>query len=332
MTAEATCRLISEEAHKGRGLSRDQALALLKIELGTRDMYDLFAAAAELSRSQWGSRGEIYAQVGINFERCSGNCSFCAMGSDGPVTADGLELSAEEVVRRAREFEAAGADHIFLMTTADYDFERFLDRSRTVRDALPAEVSMVANCGDFGPDEASALHEAGYRAAYHVHRLREGVDTGIDPRDRLRTLQAIADSPLELFYCVEPIGPEHTAEELVDEMFRGLDYGVSVAAVMSRVPTPNTPKAVLGQISELELAKICAVTRLVCGDTIRAMGVHEPSRLALIAGANQIYAETGSNPRDDRADTSEGRGFSVEDAREMMAEVQLVPSRDSQGL
>jgi len=290
----------------------------LDTELGTPEMYQLFAAAESLSRKQWGNRGEIYAQIGINFKRCPGNCTFCAMGNDTVAAAQEVDLSEDEVVRRAREFEVAGAIHVFLMTTADYDFERFLKISAAVRNELSEGVSMVANIGDFGPDEAKALHDVGYRAVYHIHRLREGTDTALDPEKRISTLQAIADSPLELFYCVEPIGPEHTAQELVDEMFRGLEYGVSVAAVMRRVNIPGTPKQPLGEISELELAKICAVTRLVCGNTIRAMGVHEPMKLPLIAGANQIYAETGSNPRDEQTDTSAGRGFSVEDAREML--------------
>lgn len=332
MGHRGTHRVVPGEARNGGGLSRDEALRLLEIETRTPEMYALFGAAEQLSRAHWGDRGEIYAQIGINFGRCPGNCGFCVMGSDGPSTEDSAELPTREVLGRARELEAAGADHVFLMTTADYDFERFLTVSRAVREVLPPEVSMVGNCGDFGPDGASALHEAGYRAAYHIHRLREGTDTDIDPQDRIRTLEAIADSPLELFYCVEPIGPEHEPKELVDEMFRGLDYGVSVAAVMRRVPAPHTPKARMGQIFELELAKVCAVTRLACGDSIRAMGVHEPSRLAMIAGANQIYAETGSNPRDGRTETSEGRGFSVQDAREMMAEVQLTPSRAVHGL
>jgi len=44
------------------------------------------------------------------------------------------------------------------------------------------------------------------------------------------------------------------------------------------------------------------------GDDILAMGVHEAYIPCLLAGANQIYAETGPNPRDKEIDTTKGRG------------------------
>ena len=50
----------------------------------------------------------------------------------------------------------------------------------------------------------------------------------------------------------------------------------------------------------------------------RAMCVHEPDELCLMAGANQLYAECGVNPRDTVAETSTGRGFSVERVRDML--------------
>ena len=52
------------------------------------------------------------------------------------------------------------------------------------------------------------------------------------------------------------------------------------------------------------------------------MCVHEPDELCLMAGANQLYAELGSNPRDTEKDTRNGRGFSVEDARKMLGKAQ----------
>lgn len=143
---------------------------------------------------------------------------------------------------------------------------------------------------------------------------------------RLATLAAVKGSDLDLGYCVEPIGPEHSPEELVAEMFRGIQYGAANHASMWRVPAPGTPLAGSGWISEAELAKVVAVTRLVVCDTIRAMGVHEPRMSYLLAGANQIYAETGPNPRDTREDTSKsGRGFSVKDCKRLLWEAGWKP-------
>jgi len=128
-----------------------------------------------------------------------------------------------------------------------------------------------------------------------------------------------------LSYCVEPIGPEHTNEEIVDAIMLGRELQPTVMATMRRIDVPNTPLSSYGQISELELAKIEAVTRLSVGEAILAMGVHEPNNPSLLAGANQVYAETGPNPRDTLVDTSQGRGFSVERCRQMLREIGYQP-------
>jgi biotin synthase len=44
-----------------------------------------------------------------------------------------------------------------------------------------------------------------------------------------------------------------------------------------------------------------------------------------MAGANQVYAETGPNPRDEIVDTSKGRGLSVRACRALLREVGFVP-------
>jgi biotin synthase len=211
------------------------------------------------------------------------------------------------------------------MTTADYPFDRYIEIAKAVRNELSSKMPMVANLGDFGRDEADQLVDAGFQGIYHVQRLREGSDTSIEPEKRVRTIETATHAGLDLSYCVEPIGPEHSVEELVDEMFRGKQLGAVNLASMWRVPVPGLPLSSFGKISELRLAKAVAVTRLVVGDSIRAMGVHEPRILPLAAGANQIYAETGPNPRDTAEDTSEGRGFSVEACKKLLTEAGYTP-------
>lgn len=58
-------------------------------------------------------------------------------------------------------------------------------------------------------------------------------------------------------------------------------------------------------------AQMVAVSRLIKGDTVKAHCVHEPNSLSLIAGANLLFPEVGSSPRDGKANTGEGRGRSV---------------------
>jgi len=327
---------ILKRTENGDGLSREEAITLLReIECGSREMYLLMYAADRLSRKQFGNKGEIHAQIGLNWGPCSKNCDFCVFGEKHGIASETIELEEDEVVRRAREFERAGANAIFLMTIADYEFSKFLEIGKSVRKAIDRNMPLVANIGDFGPAEAEELVEAGFTAIYHVIRLREGINTQIDPQVRMRTIRAAKDAGLDLSFCVEPIGPEHTPEELVDAIFLGKELAPTVMATMRRIAVPATPLYEGGQIPEIELAKIEAVTRLVMGKDIMAMGVHEPNVPSLLAGCNQIYAETGPNPRDTEEETSRGRGRTVDACKQMLWEVGYQtftgPARSLQG-
>lgn len=319
-------RSILDKAMKGDDIRKKEAIDLMKIDVNSNEMYALMSVANALTRKQF-DRGEVFAQIGINLWPCPKSCEFCTFGKEWTEFEKRREFSAEKVVVRAKSFEDAGANAIFLMTTADYPFSQYIEIAKKVRKAISQDLPLVANIGDFGPEKAEMLLDAGFQGVYHVHRLREGKDTRINPQNRIRTLETIRESDLDLSYCVEPIGPEHSPEELVEEMFRGKEYGAVNHAAMWRIPPPGGPKAGIERISQVELAKVVAITRLVAGDTIRAMGVHEAKVIPLLAGANQIYAETGPNPRDTVEDTSKSRGLTVEDCKNLLKEIGYKPLR-----
>lgn len=312
---------ILKEAQNGLFLERDDALRLLDIPVGSADYYTLLCTANAYSRKAFQGRGVLFAQIGLDQQPCSVNCKFCSLAKDALNGQPPLIKSLDETVVLTRELSVSGIEDLFLMTTAEFPQAQFLEYGRAVRAVLPQGMRMVANVGDFSPEYALALKEAGFTGVYHICRLREGIDTRVHPEQRVHTMDAIRDAGLTLYYCVEPIGPEHTNEELVTEMLRIRDYPVDVMAVMKRICVPGTPLTALGEISAATLAKICAVTVLVARPT-RAMCVHEPDELCLMAGANQLYAECGVNPRDTVADTRTGRGFSTADARRLLANAQ----------
>ena len=316
---------ILDKALDRQELSREEALELMKIDERSPEIYALISTGKILSREQFGDVGEVHAQVGINNWPCPKNCKYCFFGEKWGLIKEPTELSPEQVVSRAREFEISGANNIYLMITANYPFERYIEIAKEVRKALSPEMPLSANIGDFGPKEARELEDAGFNGVYHIFRPREGIDTSIDPETRKRTFEAIRDSEFALSSCIEPIGPEHAPEELVTEMFRGKEYKPSVFAVMNRVPVPGTPLAEKGTISALALAKVAAVTMIVLGNTIKCFGLHEPRSIALAAGANAIGAESGSNPRDTAEDTVKGIGLSVEACRGILKSAGYTP-------
>lgn len=304
-------------------LTKEDALELLRINNQSEDFYALIQKANELSRKEYGQRGYIFAQIGMNSAPCTGNCKFCSLGRDNFVAEEKSEKTTEEILQQAKWTVEEKADALFLMTTADYSIEKFLQTAREVKKLLPDEMMFIANIGDFNEDTAVRLKEAGFTGVYHIVRMNEGIDTDLPVEKRIATLDAIKKAGLELIYCVEPIGPEHTYSQIADEMLRARDYEVNVMACMKRVGVPGTPLYEKGEITDLELTKIAACARLVTRPKM-SMNVHEPKEMALLAGVNQLYAEVGMNPRDISAETGNGRGFTIKNVRDMLAQAEYI--------
>lgn len=301
-------------------LEKEEIIYLLNLDTYSEEINKIFLYSNKLSRKTFQNKGALFAQVGLDNSPCSKNCNFCFFGAKHKLLTEIKKLSLDEIKEKVTEFLDEGIKEIFLMTTADYSFEEYLEIAKEIKKMLPTGTKFVSNTGDLDVEQIAKLEEVGFTGAYHICRLGEGKDTDIEVERRCKTLEGIKNSSLELYYCIEPIGPEHTPEQIADEILRGLEYDTAVMAVMRRIPVQGTPLENSGKISEYELSKICAIVRAVYGNTIRAMGVHEPSLLSLITGANQIYAEKGCNPRDVKNNTEEGRGFSVQKAKIFLKE------------
>ena len=299
-------------------LNREEAIKLLSVETTSSAFYRLLYLARKYSQETFGNKGYVFAQIGINAEPCSVNCKFCSMAEKHYALPDRWQKSVDEVVKGVKQLVADRANDIFLMTTANYSIEKFIEIGKTVRPSIPPEIRLVANIGDFNLPTALRLKEAGFTGAYHIVRMREGIDTSVSAEQRIRTLDAIREAGLELYYCVEPIGPEHRYEEIVTEMFRAKEYHVEAMAAMRRTPVAGTPLYEYGAISTPELCKIAAVTLLVVRP-LRSMNIHEVTEMSLLAGINQLYAEAGANPRDTDDQTENNRGYNTAALRNMLA-------------
>ncbi|MBW1818878.1 MAG: radical SAM protein, partial [Deltaproteobacteria bacterium] len=223
--------------------------------------------------------------------------------------------------------EKKNADALNLMTTGTYPFERLLEVGTLLRREV--SVPLVANTRDISHREGEMLLDAGFIGAYHAVRLGEGRDTPFKVEKRIRTIQVFRDVGLGWANCIEPVGPEHSHEEIVELMFLASQYGATYSGVMRRINFPGSPMEPYGMISELEMAKMVAVSRLVMGDVPRAHCTHEPHSASLMAGANLFFPEVGSSPRDGAADTGKGRGRSIEDCRQLFREMNWDPDLPS---
>lgn len=307
-----------------RDLTKEEAVRLLQTENYSPDFYKILEKANTMTRKEYGSKAYIFSQVGLNAKPCSGNCKFCSLAAGNYAVDNEFELTMKDIDRLKRmvtRLVEEGTHDVFLMTTADYPLDEYLQIGAAIRAILPERIRLVANIGDFDRQTAEQLKAVGFTGVYHIRRLREGIDTDLPPELRLQTIQNVVDSGLELYYCVEPIGPEHTYEEIADEMIRARDLKVGAMAVMRRTPVPGTAMANAGKISAAEITKIAAVTRLVSRPT-RSMNVHEVTPMSLLAGVNQLYAEAGANPRDQAEDTACSRGYSVSSVARLLQDAE----------
>jgi biotin synthase len=213
------------------------------------------------------------------------------------------------------------------MTTGTFSFERLLEIGRLLKKVV--SVPLVANTRDITHREGEKLLDAGFVGAYHAVRLGEGMDTPFKREKRIQTIQVLNDVGLLWMNCIEPVGPEHSLDEIVDLMFLAREHRAVYSGVMRRINFPGSPMERFGMITEREMAGMVAVSRLVMGDVPRAHCTHEPHSASLMAGANLFFPEVGASPRDGMADTGQGRGKSLAACREIFKEMAWDPDLPS---
>jgi biotin synthase len=311
---------IVHKVFDGQFLKREDIIYLLRIDHQSIDATFIMNAANGITRAASKGKAEVHAQIGLNLSPCPNNCSFCAFAAKNGVFKDRTELSIEEIVQLALRAEGDGANAIFLMTTADYPCGKFIEISREARRQLKRETVMIANIGDFEYEEGKLLKEAGYTGIYHAVRMGEGKDTKIAPETRLRTVKAAHDAGLLIGTCVEPIGPEHSIDEIADKILIGREMNPCYSGAMRRISIPGSELERFGMISEYRLAFLVAVVRLAMGRELIGNCTHEPNILGAIAGTNLFWAEVGTNPRDTEVETSRGRGLKVKSCIEVFKE------------
>ena len=287
-----------QNAQSGTLLTHDQIVQLLSIAPESSEWSALGAAARRVAHTLTGDRAYLWGAIGVDFAPCSMNCDFCSLGEKWGIVRETRSYDARETVAQVREYAEAGVRWIVLRTTEFYSQDALGDMIRTIRTEVPGDYEIGLNIGEFDLAKANWLADCGVDFIYHSLRLGEGKDTRFDPKVRLSTLQAVKDSPLKLVFLVEPVGIEHTNEEIADLILLTAQYGAIVSGSMARIPVAGTPLGVHPQVSDARMAQIIAVTRLACGSCVPDICIHPGTRLAMEFGANVTVIETGSVPRD----------------------------------
>ena len=305
------------------GIDREEAVALMHLDLDCAETYALMQTANQMTRQQFASKGENHFHIGVNVEPCPLNCLFCSLTEEAGIFTEKIEFPLDDVMQWARIGEENQADALNIMTTGSYSFAKLLEVGKLLKKTV--SVPLVANTRDITHKEGEQLLEAGFVGAYHAVRLGEGKDTPLKVQKRIQTIKVLNDVGLHWMNCVEPVGPEHEITEIVDRMFLARRYGATYSGVMRRINFPGSPMEKFGMITEREMARMVAVSRLVMGDVPRAHCTHEPHTASLMAGANLFFPEVGSNPRDGADQVEGGRGRSIQITQQIQREMDMDP-------
>ena len=232
------------------------------------------------------------------------------------------ELSVEETLHWADYFIRECADYLILRTSEQYPLERLLDLGRRIARRKPDTVRMVANTRLANASQLAELKEAGFYGVYKTVRLREGVDTAFDPVVRLEQIRQARQQGLRTFGLVEPVGPEHSDEEIADAILMLRDeIRTGLVGAMARVPVVGSPLYDNGAVDARRLAIITAAFILAMADCFEGVEVvcsHPPHAEILEAGASAVVVEVGAIPRDTEFARSEWRGLTMSEARKLL--------------
>lgn len=302
--------------------SRERLLQLLR-ETRCPDRRDaLYLEARAVVREHLGNRGRIWAAIGLDQAPCNMGCRFCSFASEWTRVTEPCELSEEEALEWADEFIRERADYLILRTSEQYCLEKLLELGRRILDRKRGTVRLVANTRLANDLQLAQLKKAGFHGIYKTIRLREGADTAFDPQVRLKQIRQARDHGLRVFGLVEPVGPEHSDEEIVDAILMLRDpIHTGLVGAMARVPVEGSPLFGYGAVDVQRLAAITAVFILAMADRFDDVEIvcsHPPHAEILRAGASAVVVEVGAIPRDTAFARREWQGLTMDQARRLL--------------
>jgi len=307
-----------KQALNGFTLTRDEIISLLEIPLGSEEDIKLRETAHKVALIKTRGRAYIWSAVGADYAPCPMNCKFCSFGEEWGLIKTQVHYTEEQIIKRVKQFVDKGARFIVLRTTQFYSIPVLIELAKKIRKTIPGVFEIVFNTGEFDMTTANLILEAGVNGIYHACRLREGIDTPFDPWVRENTMNNVYRSGLKLTSLVEPIGIEHTNEEIADNFLQIVKHGAVISGAMARIPVSGTPLGNANRISDERLAQIIAVLRLAGGNVIKDICVHPATLEAIQSGANVMVVETGAIPRDVNCEEDNWHGVDIDKARMLL--------------
>ena len=297
---DPTMKKLIDDAKKtnleGGLVPRETLIRFLELDPNSEECEYLGLATREISRHVHKNLARVGSSIGIDLAPCTMNCRFCSLGEEWGLVKGVYVMSDENLIDLIKDVMSHGYSQFTIRTTEFFSLDALGELAKKIRREVPGVYGLTANTGELTLEDAWKLSEAGFSGAYHTIRLGEGRDTPFDPEVRINTMRSIAASPLFLNCGLDPIGIEHTNEEIVErlELFRSLN--TAAVCTMRRINVKGTPFEGIPEVDDMRMAQISAVVRMASGGKW-SVAIHPPIQKAMDWGANTTAVETGAIPR-----------------------------------
>lgn len=308
---------VTERILKGGKITYGEAVEFINIEEGdTETLQELFNGGNRIRESFVGKRADLCTIMNTRSGRCLEDCKFCAQSAHYKTNIEeyGL-LNYDEILKKAKEMEAAGVHRFSLVTSGrgikGKDFDNIVEIYKRLRE--DTNLKLCASHGIIDLDQALRLKEAGV-SMYH-HNVETSKDyygeicTTHTYEDRIGTIKNIMYSGLELC-CGGIIGMGEDREERIKMAFEIRDLGVKSIPLNILNPVKGTPLEDREVLSPNEILKTMALYRYIIPDSyIRyaggRMALKEMQNVGFGAGVNAAlvgnYLTTvGNNIKQDK--------------------------------
>ncbi len=312
-----------EKALRCEDLTRDEFVALLSIDPDSPDCDYLGETARSVKEHYSGNVTRLGTSIGLDLRPCRMSCDFCSLGEKVGLITQEYEISDDTAVQLITDLRKRGFYQFTLRTTEFYPIERLVSLAKRIRSELGYGFALSGNTGELTPEKARMLKDAGINAIYHAVRLREGIDTPLSVETRSTTIRNAKAAGLRVSSGIDPIGVDHTPEEIADLFLLYYKLNVDGMCIMRRINVPGTKYEGMPEVSDRRLAQIVAVARLACGNRW-TIAIHPAVKQGLLWGCDHISVETGANPRDNNIDMLRWSLFDHDTALRMMEDAGCV--------
>ncbi|RBP43777.1 biotin synthase [Roseimicrobium gellanilyticum] len=267
--------------------------------------FDLLKQARTVHEENWPEREvQLCTLLSIKTGGCSEDCGYCAQSAR---YSTGLQretlMQTAQVMERARAARANGSTR-FCMGAAwkgvRMGTQKFDQVLEIVREVSTLGMEVCVTLGELGPEEASALKEAGVTAYNHnIDTSREHYKNIVTTHtfdDRLRTIRNAQDAGMSV--CSGGIlGLGETIEDRLKMLETLSEFNPQPESVPinSLMPIKGTPMENNEPVDVFSLVRMIAITRIAIPKSKVRLSAgryslsKEAQALCYFAGANSIF-------------------------------------------